>query len=337
MVATISITSALQQKNVLFIDTRTPTEFAEDHLPNAVNIPLFSTDERAIVGTMYKQVSKEKAIEKGIEIFSSKLPQFMNMVNRYKDRELIIYCWRGGMRSKIVASLLDSLGYHVQQLIGGHKQYRTYVREKLAQYQLKPKLVVIWGLTCTGKSALLKHFPNALDLEHLAQHRGSLYGKIGLIPHSQKRFDNLLLQRLEELQTASCIIIEGESRKIGDVQIPEFLYTALLQGKHILIKRSLDKRAEQAVQEYFTAQEHIRQIREITQNLQKVISKKHKLKAIYYLNQGNYHETAKILLEFYYDPLYLHTLDRLGYTLEVNNDDEATAVNELKKFIAEVR
>src|SRR3989344_856047 len=141
MINIITITQALLEKNSIFIDTRTPKEYAEDHLPNAVNIPLFSNEERAIVGTMYKQVSKEKAIETGMELFSKKLPQFMNTINKYKDRELIIYCWRGGMRSKTVASLLDGLGYNVKQLIGGHKQYRAYVRERLEQFQLKPKLI----------------------------------------------------------------------------------------------------------------------------------------------------------------------------------------------------
>lgn len=333
MVTTIPIYEALKRKNAIFIDTRTPNEFAEDRLPGAINIPIFSNEERAIVGTMYKQISKEKAIEKGIELFSQKLPEFMKEVHQYKDREIIVYCWRGGMRSKTVVSLLDGLSYNVKQLIGGHKHYRAYVRERLDKFQLKPKLIVLWGLTCTGKTALLQHFPNALDLEGLAQHRGSLYGRIGLQPRSQKCFENLLLHRLDALQQEDWIIVEGESRKIGDVQIPEFLYKAMLKGTHALITRSQDKRAEHAVKEYFTSPGHIQQIREITLSLQKVISKEQKLKVLSSLDAGDYQEAAKILLEQYYDPLYSHTLKRLHVALIVNNDEERQAVQELQKLI----
>lgn len=331
MFTTISVEKALQQKEAVFIDTRTPKEFAEDHLPRAINLPIFSNEERAIVGTIYKQTSQEKAIEKGVEFFSQKLPEFMQEVNKYKNKELIIYCWRGGMRSRSVVALLDSLGYKVKQLEGGHKAYRAYVRERLQHFQLKPKLMVLWGLTCTGKTELIKQFPNSIDLEGLAQHRGSLYGALGLLPRSQKAFENLLLQEVEKLNNQECILVEGESKKIGNVQIPAFFYKAMLQGKHILITRSLQKRADAAVQEYF-GERNIPTIKKITESLWKVIGKQKKEEVLRLLDDRNFLEAAKILLEFYYDPLYGHTLKKMQFVAEVRNETVEEGVEKIREI-----
>ena len=295
---TITVTAAVQRKNILFIDTRTPQEFSEDHLPRAINIPIFSNEERAVIGTMYKQVSKEKALETGVTLFSRKLPEFMKEISKYQQQELIIYCWRGGMRSKTVTALLDSLGYTVYQLEGGHKAYRKYIREQLEQFHLKPKLVVLWGLTCTGKTKLLQHFSNSLDLEGLAQHRGSLYGAIGLQPRSQKAFENVLLQRLQELNNKAYVLIEGESRKIGPVQLPAFLYTALKQGIPVLVTRSMEKRAEHALQEYIHNPGEVYQLKEVTAHLFKVISQQHQQEALQLLERGKNLEAIRILLEY---------------------------------------
>lgn len=330
MIPKITVEKALQRHDTLFIDTRTPKEFAEDHLPNALNIPIFSTDERTIIGTLYKQVSQEKAVEKGIEFFSQRLPDFMREINKVKDQELIIYCWRGGMRSRAVVSLLAALGYTVQQLEGGHKQYRRYIREKLEQYTIKPKLVVLWGLTCSGKTALLSHFPNALNLEKLAQHRGSLYGGIGLTPNTQKCFESLLLQRLEQLQQEKYIIVEGESKRIGRVVMPAFLSTAIKNGTHVSVQRSLDNRASLAITEYFTTADNLAKIKDITLNLKKVISTKGKNAVIQLLDQKKYQEAAKILLQQYYDPLYNHTLKNILYQFNINNNDIEMAAQELR-------
>ncbi len=333
MITAITVKEALRSGDAIFIDTRTPKEFAEDHLPNAVNIPIFSNDERALIGKIYTKISQEKAIEKGVELFSHKLPAFMQEINKYQGKELLIYCWRGGMRSRTVVALLEALGYPAKQIKGGYKEYRAYVNERLGSYQLKPKLIVLWGLTCTGKSELLSHFPNSLDLEELAQHRGSLYGRIGLQPRTQKQFENLLLQRLDLLNHEKYIIIEGESRTIGDVQIPPFLYKAMREGIAVRVQRSLDKRAEYAVKRYFSGQDDLEKIKEITKTLWKVISKKNQQKVLELLEKQEYVDAAKMLLEFYYDPLYGHTLDKMTFALEVENDEVGGAVGEIKRIM----
>jgi len=327
MVTKINIAEALQKKAV-FIDTRSPAEYELDHLPNAINLPILDNEERAIVGTLYKQVSREKAIEKGVEYFSAKLPQFMKEVDKHKNELIIIYCWRGGMRSRTVVALLESLGYNILQLAGGHKAFRAYVRERLENYILKAELVVFWGLTCTGKTRLLQNFSNFLDLEELAQHRGSLYGHIGLKPNSQKRFENLFLQRLDQLNKEKYLFVEGESRKIGDVQIPEFFYKAMLKGKHVLVERSMEKRAEEAVKNYMVGN-NIEDIKKITLSLFKLIGKERKKEIVELIDKGELREAAKILLEEYYDPLYLHTLKKRAYEFKINNDDTGGAVKKI--------
>lgn len=328
----ISIQEALDKKNTLFLDTRTTAEFEEDHLPGAINLPVLSNEERAIVGTIYKQKSKEEALEKGKDFFQQKMPDFLKEVEKHKDKTIIVNCWRGGMRSRVIVDMLNSLDYTAWQLEGGYKAYRAYVREQLEQFQLKPKLIVLWGLTCTGKTELLSHFSNSLDLEGLAQHRGSLYGGIGLKPRSQKAFENLLLWRLRELKGQKFIIIEGESRKIGEVQMPDFLYKAMLQGIPLLVKRSIEKRAEHALQEYFSTGESLRQIREITAHLFKVISKQKQQEALRLLDEGKNKEAVKILLEYYYDPLYGHTIDGKKYEFKIDSENLEIAVRPLQQF-----
>ena len=332
MFKTITIDQALKTKAV-FIDTRTPKEFQEDHLPEAINLPILSNEERHLVGITYKQVSQEKAVEQGIAYFSQKLPAFMDEINKYKQQQIIFYCWRGGMRSRAVTTLLDSLGYKVSQLQGGYKAFRKYVQEKLESYQLNQKIIVLWGLTCTGKTELINQFSNSLDLEGLAQHRGSLYGSIGLNPISQKKFDNLLWQRLEELKNEKIILLEGESRKIGDVQIPKFLYQKLLSGTHLLITKSLVGRAEYAVKNYFIDEHSLKQIKEITKSLPKLLSNKQKQEIVDLINNHQLAAAAKILLEYYYDPLYQHTLKQLTFFATINNNTMLSAIDELRLIL----
>ncbi|MBI2103164.1 tRNA 2-selenouridine(34) synthase MnmH [Candidatus Woesearchaeota archaeon] len=333
MVTKVAIEQALSEKDIILLDTRTPKEFQEDHLPNAINLPLLSNEERAVVGTVYKQVSQEKAIEQGIEFFSQKMPEFMKEAAKYKGKKIIVYCWRGGMRSRTVVSLLESFGYHVRQLDGGYKKYREYVRERLYHYSLRPKCVLLWGLTCTGKTQLLQKFQNSLDLEGLAQHRGSLYGAIGLQPRSQKMFENLMLQRLEQLNSEKFMLVEGESRRIGDVIIPNVLWKAMMNGIHVRVTRSLERRAEEAAREYIASPKDVEKIKEITLSLSRVISNKHKQEIVALLDQKKYIEAIKILLEQYYDPLYSNTLKHFQFVFEINNDRLAIAVRELKQKI----
>ncbi len=332
MSSTITIQPALKLPNTLFIDTRTPKEFQEDHIPGALNLPILSNDERAIVGTIYKQVSQQDAIQRGVEFFSARLPDFLKEVTKHKDKTLIINCWRGGMRSKTIVALLESLKFNVLQLEGGYKSYREYIRTNLYNFQIKPQIFVLWGVTCTGKTSLIKALPNSLDLEGCAQHRGSMYGAVGLTPSSQKSFETRLYSRLQELNNQSYIIIEGESHRIGDLMIPDTLWHAMMNATHILITRSIEKRAQTAIDEYFKTVNNLDEIKQITLNLpHNLLSNKRKQEIVQLLEDNNLLEAAKILLQEYYDPLYQHMLHRFQFAFEINSDNEEKAVEEIIK------
>lgn len=332
----ITIEQALQKQktqNAIFIDTRAPIEFEEDRLPNAINVPIINNQERVIVGTIYKQVSQEKAIDVGMGFYKNKIPTIMKTVEQYKDKTLIIYCWRGGLRSKTIATLLETEGYTVFQLTGGYKAYRAYVREKLKNYAIKSKFITLYGMTCTGKTALLKHFQNSIDLEECAGHRGSMYGGIGIQQNSQKLFENLLFQRLEQLKEEKYILVEGESKRIGNMFIPEFFYNAMESGIKVKITRTIEKRAQAAAAEYCDTEEKQEEMRRITKCIRQRMSNKTKEDILIALDKKEYETAWKLLFTEYYDPLYSHYLDKQKYLATIENDDEEMAVGEIRKFL----
>ncbi|MBS3138020.1 tRNA 2-selenouridine(34) synthase MnmH [Candidatus Woesearchaeota archaeon] len=332
MPQTISIKEALELENTIFIDTRTPAEYAEAHIPDAVNIPIFSNDERALIGTIYTKINKEQAIDKGVELFSQKLPDILKQMKQYKDKTIIINCWRGGMRSKVVTNVLCGLGYRALQLEGGHKAYRKYVIEQLNNYQFKARFIVLYGLTGTGKTELLKQFPNSLDLEDLAQHRNSRLGMVGLQPRNQKMFDAMILQRFRALQNKEFIIIEGESRKLGRVLLPESLYKAMKKGINIKVELPIETRCKRLADEYFDTIEKIQQIKEIVKTMIPVLSNKIVDEIITAINSQDYEEAVRLLLVHFYDPKYNHTVENIDYQLKVNNDITKVA-EEIRKFL----
>jgi tRNA 2-selenouridine synthase len=220
-------------KQLPVFDVRSPSEFAHAHIPNAISLPLFSDEERKIVGTTYKQKSKQLAIKAGLDFFGVKMKAMVEQVENHfkKNRQttepqsLIVHCWRGGMRSAGVAWLLDLYGFKVYTLIGGYKTFRKW---SLAQFEKKYPLKVIGGYTGSGKTVILtglkKRKIPVIDLEGLAGHRGSAFGNIGMNKQpSQEQFENMLaleLYHLSVIYPDNNIWIEDESQRIGDVNIP---------------------------------------------------------------------------------------------------------------------
>jgi len=314
---TIIIEEALEGDYV-FLDVRTPKEFEESTIPGAVNVPLFSNEERAVVGTLYAHEGKDKAFSKGLDFVSKKLPKLLEAVSKYKNSKLIVFCWRGGMRSKSLTGLLEGLGYDVQQLEGGHKAYRNYVLKRFESYKLKPNLVVLNGLTGAGKTEILKQFPNSLDLEGLAQHRSSILGSVGLNPVSQKMFDALLFKRLEELKNEKYMIIEYESKKIGHVQMPEFLYEALKKGIQVKIVCSFEDRVKRLVKEYSP---HKKELVDKIKLMRKSVGNDKKIQEwLKMLKENKFEDLAGLILKEYYDPLYSHTVEAIKYDYVLEKD-----------------
>ncbi len=308
-------------KDYIFIDVRTPKEFEEDHIINAVNIPIFSNEERAIIGTIYSKESQEKAIDKGIKYFSKNLPKIMSKIKPFQNKKLIIYCWRGGMRSKSFASLLSTVGYDVKQLVGGYKNYRKYVRDSLQLFKIKPKFIVLHGLTGVGKTQIVNKFTNSLDLEDLAQHRGSFFGDINLKPHTQKRFESLLLYKLKLLQNEKFVVVEGESKKIGKAQIPEFVIKHMNKGIHVEIVADIESRIKRIIEDYkIVSEENLNILKEKIQLLIKRLGKKKVQTLIELLDQKKYNELIKIVLKEYYDPLYNHSISKIKFDASFDKD-----------------
>lgn len=331
---TITVKEALELKNAVFIDTRTPKEYEIAHIPGAINIPLFSDEQRHIIGILYKNQGKETAVNKGLEFVSLKLPDMIKEYSKYKDKLLIIYCWRGGMRSKSVTSLLDSIGFNVLQLENGHKEFRRHVLEYFSKLKLKPCFIVLYGLTGTGKTEILKKIllPK-IDLEDLAQHRSSLLGSINLKPRTQIMFDALLFNRLRTIQNEKYVFIEGESRKIGSVEMPDFLWRKCKEGINIKISCPLKNRISRLVKEYTPINDETKkQLFSILDRLKQKLSGAVVDKLKQCLETKDYDTFTKIMLEKYYDPLYQHTVENIKYDYTVDFEKIEDAIHELEKI-----
>ncbi|MBO9429009.1 tRNA 2-selenouridine(34) synthase MnmH [Sulfitobacter sp. R18_1] len=248
---TLTALSHLAQLRVdTIIDVRAPMEFAEDHLPGAINLPVLSDAERAEVGTIYKQVSPFDARKIGGALVAQNTGHHLQTALADKDGswQPLVYCWRGGQRSGAFSTILDQVGWRVQLLRGGYRSYRRLVVAALYDTPLPHRLMLIEGGTGTAKTRLLHHLAKAgaqvLDLEGLAQHRGSLFGAVdGGQPH-QKMFESRLAQALLPLDPAQVTWVEAESSKIGDITLPPALWAAMRDAARVEIAAPLAARAD---------------------------------------------------------------------------------------------
>lgn len=296
-----------KEKHTL-VDVRSPKEYNEATIPGSINIPVFSNEERAEVGTLYKQVGKEAAKQRGLEIFSSKLPDFINEFQKI-DTCMTVFCWRGGMRSKTAATVLDLMGIHANRLHGGIKSYRQWVVHELEKETFTPDLYVLNGYTGSGKTIILhrlaeKGYP-VIDLEKMANHRGSIFGQIGLQPSKQKKFDSLLVQDINEYQDKPFVFIEGESKRIGQVLLPDFLYNKKEMGRQLFIHLPFKLRVEIILNEY-DPEEHPVNFIEAFQFIKKRIHTPIAKEIEVALQSRDFATAVGLLLEYYYDPRYEH-------------------------------
>ena len=238
------------------IDVRTPDEFADDHVPGAINCPVLSNEERAIVGTLHAQASGFEAKKRGAALISRNIA---GIVERFADRPRdwapLVYCWRGGQRSRSLTHVLNEIGWKAVQLDGGYRAYRRHVIDALGVLPARFDYRVVCGLTGSGKSrligALAQVGAQALDLEGLAKHRGSLLGDLPDAPQpSQKAFESLVLDRLTRFSTARPVYVESESKKIGRVQVPDALLDRMRASACIRVDLSRALRVALLKQEY---------------------------------------------------------------------------------------
>ncbi|MBD0364910.1 MAG: tRNA 2-selenouridine(34) synthase MnmH [Flavisolibacter sp.] len=331
-------------ENAFLLDVRSPAEYNHAHIPGAISLPLFTNEERSIVGTAYKQQSREQAIKIGLDFFGPKMRRMVEEVeelvkgresgvksldSKISDSELrsrnsvLLYCWRGGMRSGAVAWLLNLYGFNVKVLTGGYKSFRRWVLESFTYpYPLK----VLGGFTGSGKTELLQALKvrgkKIIDLEALAQHKGSAFGNIGMPPQpSQEMFENLLSYELrtilyekEKVVSSSpstgggqgeAIWIEDESQRIGNINIPNAFWETMRQAPLFFLDIDFEERLQHIVREYSTCSEErmIDAIQRISKRLGGLETKN----AIRFLQEKNTVESFRILLH-YYDKQYLKAL-----------------------------
>ncbi|WP_106495129.1 tRNA 2-selenouridine(34) synthase MnmH [Lentibacillus sp. Marseille-P4043] len=298
---------ALQNKEShALIDVRSPKEYHDATIPGSINIPIFTNDERAEVGTIYKQVGPEAAKERGLEIFSAKLPDFIAEFRKIEAPKTV-FCWRGGMRSKTAATVLDLMGVKATRLTGGFRTYRQWVVNELDKQNFKPDLYVLNGYTGTGKTAILKQLSEngypVLDLEGMASHRGSIFGQIGLEPSNQKKFESQLVQKMLDYQDASFVFLEGESKRIGKVTLPDFLYEKKEKGMQLFIDLPVEERIKNILDDYQpwnSPEAFLEAFQIIKKRIHTPIAKEIDED----LQNGDYSQAVKLLLEYYYDPRY---------------------------------
>ncbi len=329
----ISIDSIWNQPDVTIIDVRSPTEFSDGSIPGALNVPLLTDMERSLVGTLYKQFGQQPAIEKGYELLEPKIAAFLEQFTHLPpDKKVAVFCARGGMRSQVITSFIRAQGYEGLQVAGGYKAFRNWNLNKLGQFTVN-KPVILHGQTGVGKTLVLYQLENALDLEGLAQHRGSMFGAIGKQPVSQKTFEATLLKKLESLDNSQPVFIEGESRKIGNITLPAKLFEQMKTGQSVLIEASVETRALRTVQEY--VEKHPDSLRELRTNIQKLtkdLGNKNVQKLLTQFDEKDYQSCFEYILLNYYDRKYGFSMKGLEFKLKTSSETIAKAVGEITSY-----
>jgi len=325
----------------VLIDVRTPSEFEKGHIPGAKNLPLFSDEERAVIGTIYKQIGSKPAILKGLEITGPKMKEFVKQAESISDRsnKLFLYCWRGGMRSASMAWLLDMYGFEVYTLKRGYKAFRNYV---LSSFDTKKNILILGGKTGSGKTEILKELSASgqqiIDLEGLAHHKGSAFGTIGETENcSQEHFENKLALEWININPEKTVWLEDESRSIGKKIIPEGIWDQMREAKVINLEIPWQNRLEYVVKTYGNSAKE--ELLTATDKVKKRLGGLAYKNARDYISEGMLEQAAEILLA-YYDKGYQYGLQSRDpetiSTYKTEEKDFPKIAAELKKFAAKI-
>jgi tRNA 2-selenouridine synthase len=299
------------------IDVRTPAEFAEDHLPGAINCAVLSDEERITVGTLYKQVSPFEARKVGAALVAKNIAAHLQ--TRFHDHPKswrpLIYCWRGGQRSGAMCIILAQVGWAAHKLEGGYKTYRRDVLDKLEALPQRFTFRVICGSTGSGKSRLLTALGDSghqvLDLEMLAQHRGSVLGRLpGQTQPSQKCFDSALLLALQKFDPALPVFVEAESNKIGLITLPPALIEAMHSSACLVVETPLGTRVDGLLEEYRHYIENPESLITHLQSLHRFRGAKQLEHWGSLIHAGDFETLVAELLTLHYDPSYFRATSK---------------------------
>jgi tRNA 2-selenouridine synthase len=319
-------------------DVRSEAEFSHAHIPGAHNLPLFNNEERAVVGTIYKQKSRELAIKKGLEYFGPKMKDMVVFVEetiaklRPDNKTVLVHCWRGGMRSAGVAWLLDLYGFKVYTLVGGYKSFRNWV---LSGFDQKIKFRILGGYTGSGKTIVLSALKDkgapVIDLEGLAGHKGSAFGNIGLPKQpSQEMFENKLAVAIHKIikdYSEKEIWLEDESQRIGTVNIPQVLWNHIRTCPVYFLDIPFEERLNYLVETY--GKLDAVELGEAIKRIQKRLGGLETKTALQHLDERNLKDCFSILLK-YYDKQYGKGLQNRPDPKPSVVTIETNAVNDIK-------
>lgn len=297
------------------LDVRSPAEYIQGHIPGSESFPLFSNTERSLIGTAYKKRGRQEAVELGLILIQPKIDSLLERASSLlgSGSSCKVLCWRGGMRSGFTARLLELAGYKVHTLLGGYKTFRRWALQRLksvSSANQTPYLNILGGLTGSGKTAILQALQKGgeqiIDLEALANHRGSSFGGIGLSNQpTQEQFENELAMQLQRLDWSKPIWIEDESRLIGRCHLPQALYQCMQQAPLYFLQCSLGSRLEILLRQY--GQTPKEQLVQATRRIAKRLGSQRARETEQLFENGRKEEAFEQLLT-YYDKTYQHQL-----------------------------
>ncbi|MGD9683870.1 MAG: tRNA 2-selenouridine(34) synthase MnmH [Candidatus Obscuribacterales bacterium] len=338
---TVQNFNSLDRKVV--VDVRSPCEHLVESIPDSINVPLLSDEERALIGTIYKQDGEMQARRQALGMIAPRIPAIVDRIMAIKKprHTLVVHCWRGGLRSEAVVSFLSVVGIDCFRLTGGYKAWRKQVVKDFEKDDYTFQTVVLDGLTGTGKTEVLTELTKLgiaiCDLENLANHRGSTFGALGLAPQpSQKNFEAGLWSLLEKCQ-ADLLILEAESRKIGRLALPNFLYRRIKTGRKILIEAPLSSRVARLLEIYSQGIEKADVIHMVEESapIKEKLGRVKTRVLIDHLKSDDLESFVKMLLLEYYDPLYAKHLAVSGpFELTVDSQDPARAAADIAEHLA---
>jgi len=295
------------------IDVRSPSEFALDHLPGAINLPVLDDAERAAVGTEYVQGSKFRARRQGAVLVARNIAAHLEgaLADRPGGFRPLVYCWRGGQRSHAMATILDQVGWPVTVLDGGYQTWRRAVVARLYDQPLALKIVLLDGQTGVGKTEMLGRLAEAgqqvVDLEGLANHRGSLFGAMPGGQPSQKLFDSRLAAVIVRLDPTRPVLVEAESSRVGTITLPKQIWAAMQAAPVIELTADMSDRVARISRDYESFSSEIQAIMEVLDRLPRHISKAQRGEWLALAEAGQTDAFIQSLIEGHYDPAYVRS------------------------------
>jgi tRNA 2-selenouridine synthase len=319
-------------ESIPVIDVRSPSEYGSGHIPGAINIPLFSDQEREAVGIKYKKEGRIPAILEGLKLSSSMMTDKLSQgLSAAKNGRLLVYCWRGGMRSEAMAWLFSLGDIRTEVLEGGYKSYRNYILERLSE---KEKMIVLGGLTGSSKTYILRYLKSIghqiIDLERIANHKGSAFGALGELPQPfTEQFANNLYDDWKKIDNNVPFWVEDESRNIGTVFIPDCFYEKMQDSPTIVLMMDIEHRLPRLIREYSNFP--VESLKESILKISKRLGGDNTKDALDAVGHGDFSKAIEISLR-YYDKAYRYGLKKkkIKNLIFVETDTDDIAVNAMR-------